>query len=281
MYGYLEYLPDHLKDFEEYIALEEATKGNVGLAQNRLVQIYMNQFIEYADLDTIGRWEKIFKVQNTNPNLDLRRQQVIAYFNMRAPITVNRLKTIIENITQCKCDISVKHSEYRFEIIIINANTYINFPLIFSQVHKLKPANMLFDVTVETQVEIGIKVNTEQFKYGYSLTGNHKVGTIPIKALVGCIRELNVNLNAESQGYVFGYEMAGTKPYDNTIGVITSLDMDLDPEGTGYLFKYEKTGTEPYENTKGVKSESDYVPEIQTESFNISYRRCGTSNTRR
>lgn len=281
MYGYLEYLPDHFKDFEEYIVLGEATKSNVELIKDRLIQIYRNQFIECADLSTIMRWEKIFRIQNTNPNLDLRRQQVIAYFNMRAPITVNRLKTIIENITQCKCDISVKYSDYKFEIIIINANTYINFPLIFSQIHKLKPANMLFDVTVETQVEMGIKASTEQFKYDYSLSGKHKVGTIPIKALVGCNIESGINLNAEGQDYAFGYDMTGTKPDYNTVGVIAPLNIDLDSEGNGYKFSYEKTGTEYCENIGGAKSENSCAPEVEVTSFKVVYKNCGTMNTRR
>ncbi|EYE88259.1 hypothetical protein Q428_08650 [Fervidicella metallireducens AeB] len=280
MFDYLDYLPPHLRDFKEYIALGETTGGQISLVQDGVVQIYRNRFIEEADLSTIMRWEKLFNIQSTSASLELRRQQVIAYFNMRAPITGKRLQTIIENITLCKCDINVKHDEFRFEIIIINSDVFINFPLIFTQVHKLKPANMLFDVIVETQVKAAVKVATEKYKYPYKLTGNDKVGTLPDIAYIGLNKDLELDLNTEEKAFSFKYEMTGTKPYTNVGGVLEPLNINLEPNGYGYTFKYDNVGTEPYENTEGALIQGDYAPEIEAESFKIVYRKCGTSNTR-
>lgn len=286
MYGYLEYLPDYLKEFKEYIVLGEATDGDIKLVQDSIIQVNKNRFIEDADLSTITRWERLFNIQNTNMTLELRQQQVIAYLNMRVPITEKRLKIIIENIAQCVCEINVKHSEFRFEIVIINANRFINFPMIFTQVHKLKPANMLFDVIVETQVELGIKVSSELFRYRYNFSGKHNVGTLPSIAFIGCNRDTKVDLDTEAKGYIFKYDKAGKLPYVNTEGVLKELNVDLDTEGKGYIFKYdltgeEVTGAEPYINIEGIKAQDSCVPEIKADSFKILYRYCGTSNTRR
>ena len=95
---------------------------------------------------------------------------------------------------------------------------------------------------------IDIRVNTEYFKYNYALSGNKKMGTLPIKALIGGIENTEVSIS---------------------------------PQGNGYVFQYDISGTEPYTNIKGAKAEESYVPEIEATSFKVRYTMCGRRRARR
>lgn len=88
MFNYIDYLPDYLRDFDEFQKLGIAKDPESNLGWESVKLTIDNMFVESATNIGIKRWESILKISpKGTDSLEDRKFRVLARLNERVPYT--------------------------------------------------------------------------------------------------------------------------------------------------------------------------------------------------
>lgn len=195
-----------------------------------------------------------------------------------------------------------------------------NYARIFEYVQEIKPSHLAFEAAVETKVDITIEIGTSWNLVGFGLTGQYNCGTRPNINTKGRLHDLFIMVDAEGLAAAIQSEVAGTKPQESVRVAHREVIVAEDVEAVAYHALYSPTksadsetgrypetqmlaGTtqmeiEPYITAKGfcvsdsvkagtkpqteetLNESGAIMPTIETDSYVVSFRMCGTDVTR-
>lgn len=149
MYKYLDYLPAYLRPVKDFQALGGAVDPQANNLMQKAKQTHQNQFMSSADLPTVERWEKIFKITGSG-TLSERRKLVAAKMQANSIIDGLSLLNLVERQSGASARLEVEPAQYEFTIYLsaLPSET-IPHKTIVGIVEKAKPANVVFHLKYE------------------------------------------------------------------------------------------------------------------------------------
>lgn len=183
----LEYLPEVLREIDDFKALTDAEVPEMD-ALSDAIQNYMDdQFVMTASVEGIRRREKILKIQadpSTEP-LEFRRRRIINRQSTKPPFTIRWLQEQLDRlIGPGMAVVSVDVQQFILYVTtnIENANL---FKEVQYTVRSVKPANLVYQQNTSLNHRIGIEHTTKKqnVAWNYKLDGSWKLGEKPFATL--------------------------------------------------------------------------------------------------
>lgn len=168
MYPYTEYLPPYLQGVQEIKTLGASIDPPAVQSQERLVQIWYNQFVTACDEETLRRRERLFGIlaDSLREDIEFRRERLLLRYRTRLPLTMNFLRQRLDEIIgqdQYKAWVSYGDWYYRLgswklgeqsfqdEPYVLHIEAVTENPSWYTEVQtfvsKIKPANIVFSFT--------------------------------------------------------------------------------------------------------------------------------------
>ncbi|MCM3131911.1 YmfQ family protein [Paenibacillus polysaccharolyticus] len=183
----LDYLPEVLREIDDFKALTDAEVPELD-ALSDAIQNYMDdQFVMTASVNGIRRREKILKIQadpSTEP-LEFRRRRIINRQSTKPPFTIRWLQEQLDRlIGPGMAVVSVDVQQFILYVTtnIENANL---FKEVQYTVRSVKPANLVYQQNTSLNHRIGIEHTTKKrnVAWNYKLDGSWKLGEKPFATL--------------------------------------------------------------------------------------------------
>ncbi|WP_145333359.1 putative phage tail protein [Paenibacillus xylanexedens] len=183
----LDYLPEVLREIDDFKALTDAEVPEMD-ALSDAIQNYMDdQFVMTASVNGIRRREKILKIQadpSTEP-LEFRRRRIINRQSTKPPFTIRWLQEQLDRlIGPGMAVVSVDVQQFILYVTtnIENANL---FKEVQYTVRSVKPANLVYQQNTSLNHRIGIEHTTKKrnVSWNYKLDGSWKLGEKPFATL--------------------------------------------------------------------------------------------------
>lgn len=162
MYKYIDYLPTYLHDVKELQALDGCVNPQMDTLMQSSEQAYKNQFLSTADLKTVRRWEKGYKIVAPESfSLENRRLKLILKQSEKVPFTFNMLTDYLSQLF-AHAGVSVDYDNYQVNVVIqMDEDTQVDN--LYSALRAMLPANMLIRITLQSTM-------TAQTYIGASMT---------------------------------------------------------------------------------------------------------------
>lgn len=133
-------------------------------------QVFFNQFVDYADSETISIYEKIIGIEpDKNKSLDERRQVVKAFLIGSGKLSATVIKNIIRAYTNgdVKCSLEAVNYNESFHTLLIEAEKIsgnkINLSDITSMIEKKIPAHLKYDLSFYENHDLYIETIIEPY----------------------------------------------------------------------------------------------------------------------
>jgi len=183
----LEYLPEVLREIDDFKALTDAELPELDDLSNAIQSYMDDQFVMTASVNGIRRREKILKIQadpSTEP-LEFRRRRIINRQSTKPPFTIRWLQEQLDRlIGPGMAVVSVDVQQFILYVTtnIENANL---FKEVQYTVRSVKPANLVYQQNTSLNHRIGIEHTTKRrtVSWNYKLDGSWKLGEKPFATL--------------------------------------------------------------------------------------------------
>ncbi len=165
----IEYIPEFLRDFDEFIKLFSSLDIEILNINSYLSRILYGQFIFYCDSVFIEKFEKALGIEVFDTDIEKRRKKLILKFNEKLPYTVFRLKENLDLIFgKENYSLFLIYGEYRL-ILRVKTNDKDDLSEGISLLERMLPAN------IERKIQ---NFNTHEivgkFKHGYLEKYTHR-----------------------------------------------------------------------------------------------------------
>lgn len=142
----IEYLPEFLRDFEEFKVLFSALNYELEKLQENLLSVKNNQYILSTDKNGIQRYENMLGISNDRFSDEYRKNILFLKFNEKLPYTKVRLfKHLLALCGERNFYFLILYDEYRIIIRIADLNENIKKEAV-ALVYKMLPANIETDI---------------------------------------------------------------------------------------------------------------------------------------
>lgn len=260
-----------------------------GLEEN-INQIYLNNFIDYADDNTIGNLEQFLKIDlNKGRTIEERRRFVKSFLVGFGKVSASRIAEMIRSYTGARVDI-------RFEPFdeIGNNMLYIDFQrgdeptLYMSDINLLLskriPAHIPWRATVTYHFPVGVGIRRKHYRYGYELCG-----TKPDITMLGALFKRAIVTEARRESYDTGYTqpsehdtLTGVKPDISTIASLQAVESVVKAMARKYTHEYrnasdgkQEAGKWPRETAIGRHTTAGSAVRVGEESYLKDYMPTG------
>lgn len=183
----LEYLPEVLREIDDFKALTDAEIPEMDNLSAAIQKYIDDQFVMTASVEGIRRREKMLRIQadpSTEP-LEFRRKRIINRQSTKPPFTIRWLQEQLDRlIGPGMAVVSVDVQQFILYVTtnIENANL---FKEVQHTVQTVKPANLIYQQNTSLNHKIGIKHTTKArtVTWNYKLDGSWKLGEKPFATL--------------------------------------------------------------------------------------------------
>lgn len=183
----LEYLPEVLREIDDFKALTDAEIPEMDNLSTAIQKYIEDQFVMTASVEGIRRREKMLRIQadpSTEP-LEFRRKRIINRQSTKPPFTIRWLQEQLDRlIGPGLAVVSVDVQQFILYVTtnIENANL---FKEVQHTVQSVKPANLVYQQNTSLNHRIGIKETTKArtISWNYKLDGSWKLGEKPFATL--------------------------------------------------------------------------------------------------
>ncbi|OMF17255.1 phage portal protein [Paenibacillus amylolyticus] len=183
----LEYLPEVLREIDDFKALTDAEIPEMDNLSATIQKYIDDQFVMTASVEGIRRREKMLRIQadpSTEP-LEFRRKRIINRQSTKPPFTIRWLQEQLDRlIGPGMAVVSVDVQQFILYVTtnIENANL---FKEVQHTIQTVKPANMVYQQNTSLNHRIGIKHTTKRrtVTWNYPLDGGWKLGEKPFATL--------------------------------------------------------------------------------------------------
>lgn len=129
---------------------------------------------------------------------------------------------------------------------------------------------------------IDIVPSTDYYKTEVPLTAEiHKSGQYPITSVGMKLVDNNIDVSGKGRGLSVVYPntgeliKAGTYPNTQSGARYSDLEIEAEAECEGYIYHSKLTGTDPKASIGTAESDNGVVPEVTTEAYQVRYKLCG------
>lgn len=285
------YYPRFYREVFEMVEILKANGRIIDELEDNIEQVYLNNFIDYADEATITKLEKFLMIGlNKSRTLEERRRLVKSYFVGFGKVSASMLAEMIQSYTGASV-------ESRFEPFDDEGNNmlYLNFQrgneptLYMSDINLLLskkiPAHIKWQAAVTYRFPVGVGMRRSYYKYGYDLCG-----TKPDIAMLGAIVSRTVVTQAKASSSAVTHqqaaeegELTGTHPEITSIGSLVAVRGVIGADREIYTNEYktaaeeaQEAGEWPDTATLGSTNEINAVAGAKAESHCVDYIYCGT-----
>ena len=171
--GYEELLSMYPNFYREVYEMQEILKAQGKLSDDLktdIQQVFFNQFVEYADSETIAIYEKIIGIEtDTNKNLDERRRIIRAFLTGSGKLSETVIKNMINSYTDGDVECSLDTVSYGddFHTLIITAERgsgeIINLNDVICLIEKKIPAHLKYDLSFYENYNLCIETVSEPY----------------------------------------------------------------------------------------------------------------------
>lgn len=155
--GYEELLSMYPGFYREIYEMQEILKAEGKLydgLKSDIQQVFFDQFVDYADSETVAVYEKIIGIEtDTNKSLDERRRVVKAFLTGSGKLSAASIKSLIGSYTQgaVQCDLDKINAGDNFHTLIITAERgggdTINLSDITELIEKKIPSHIKYELS--------------------------------------------------------------------------------------------------------------------------------------
>lgn len=245
------YYPRFYREVYEMVEILKAHGRIADEVEANIEQTYLNNFIDYADEETIGKLEKFLMIGlNKARTLEERRRLVKSYFVGSGKVSATMLKEMIQSYTNAEADVYFEPFDDED-----NNMLYINFQrgkeptLYMSDIHQLLgkkiPAHIIWQAAVTYRFPVGVGVRRKHYLFGYDLCG-----TKPDIAMLGQIFTQASVTQPKISSHLTHYhpaaeenELAGQHPTAATLGDINRINAGAEATVNSYGVDYIYCGT--------------------------------------
>lgn len=171
--GYEELLTMYPGFYHEVYEMQEILKAEGKLQDDLktdIQQVFFNQFIDYADGETIAVYEKIIGIEtDISKSLDERRRVVRAFLTGSGKLSASVIKSVIGSYTEgdVDCDLEKLNSEDDFHALAIKAErgggSTINLNDITALIEKKIPAHLKYNLSFYENYELCLETILEPY----------------------------------------------------------------------------------------------------------------------
>lgn len=171
--GYEELRSMYPDFYHEVYEMQEILKAQGKLSdalKTDIQQVFFNQFIEYADSETIAIYEKIIGIEtDTSKPIEQRRDVVKAFLIGSGKLSGKVIKAMISSYTNgnVECTLNTANPEDDFHTLLITAERgsgkTIDLRDITSLIEKKIPAHLKYDLSFYENYELCIEAILEPY----------------------------------------------------------------------------------------------------------------------
>ena len=171
--GYEELLSMYPNFYREVYEMQEILKAQGKLAdtlKTDIQQVFFDQFVEYADSETIAVYEKIIGIEtDANKSLNERRRIVKAFLTGSGKLSETVIKNMISSYTggDVQCELDTINYNDDFHTLSITAERgsgeTINLSDIISLIEKKIPAHLKYDLSFYENYDLGVETVLEPY----------------------------------------------------------------------------------------------------------------------
>nr|WP_319487232.1 putative phage tail protein [uncultured Caproiciproducens sp.] len=182
MYKYLDYLPEYLHEVKELQALDGCINPQMETINQEAQQAYSNQFLSSADLNTVKRWEKNYRIVSPESfSLSSRQLKLILKQSGKVPYTFNMLTAYLSQLFK-NADVS-RDFEKRQANIVIQMEDDTQVDNLYSTLRKMLPANMLIHITLRSEIAAQTYIGASMTSYSEETINNGFFTVLPAYSL--------------------------------------------------------------------------------------------------
>lgn len=285
------YYPRFYRDVFEMVEILKAHGRIADELEGNIEQVYLNNFIDYADEETIEKLEKFLSVGlNKSRTLEERRRFVKSYFVGFGKVSASMLAEMIQSYTGASVECYFEpFDDERNNMLYINFQRGEEPTLYMSDINlllgKKVPAHIKWQAAVTYRFPVGVGMRRSYYRYGYDLCG-----TKPDIAMLGAIFSRAVVTQARASNSTVTYqqaaeegELTGTLPEIASIGSLAAVRSVLGADREIYTSDYktaaeeaQEAGEWPNAATLGSTNEINAAAGAKAESHGVDYIYCGT-----
>lgn len=149
----IEYFPSFLQDIREFKIISNIEDVELKKIQDRIEEILKEVVVATAETYGLDKYEKIYNIEKTTNDLLIRRYNVLAKINNRAPYTINWLKNKLNN--------TIGEENYRIDIDYNNYTLTIDVLAIFKEIATILYKDLKEQLPANLQIAVNL-FQTEQ-----------------------------------------------------------------------------------------------------------------------
>lgn len=279
--------------YREVYEMKEILKAQGKLAdglEGSIEQIYLNNFIDTADAETIGKLEAFLHMEyNKARELEVRRRIVKAHFVGYGIASASELKAIVKSYTNSDVDIRFEpFDEAGNNMLFIDFQRGAEETLYISDVINLLeeriPAHIAWRASVAYKFPVGVGVRRRHYKFDYEVSGTKP----DIAKIVGIINRATA-VQAKSSRHTVKHRqaetdgLAGTYPDIAAVGSLVSVSSVSEASAEFYTNDYktasetaQEAGEWPDREKIGIKREINAGSGVTVTDYGVDYIYCGT-----
>jgi hypothetical protein len=255
------------------------------LMAEKLETLMNDQFIDFADEQTIERWEKWLAIfPDATQSLDDRRKKVKLLRYGVSKFNGSLIKSMVMSYTGISETPSVVMTTHLTIKAQIKSDNNVFVSDLIKQIERMKPAQILFELILVSTTVIKILTRIRHYVFPYD-----KCGLKPEIATLGDYQKDAVIAYKDDNDYVYPHRKAsavsqvGIHPDLSTIGdyaqTIISADSEISENVYGYRKSSEtqESGTYPNIATVGQMSQDNVSIDTSVSSSALYYVECGTT----
>lgn len=176
----LEYLPEVLREIDDFKALTDAEIPEMDNLSSAIQKYIDDQFVMTASVDGIRRREKMLRIQAdpANEPLDFRRKRIINRQSTKPPFTIRWLQEQLDRLIGPGMAVVSQDVDQFILYVTTNIENANLFKEVQHTVQTVKPANMVYQQNTSLNHRIGIKHTTKRrtVAWNYKLDGSWNLG---------------------------------------------------------------------------------------------------------
>lgn len=151
-----EYMPPFLKNVKEFQEIFKSEDEQLEYMNKLIEKMLTEVIVQSAEDYGINRYEKIYKIDNVNSDIEERRFNIISKINNRAPFTLSWLDGKLKQL--------VGENNYKINIDYANYKVVISIVYLFGDIaNTLKrdlrqqlPANLVIQINLSSNCSINV-----------------------------------------------------------------------------------------------------------------------------
>ncbi|OMF05277.1 phage portal protein [Paenibacillus amylolyticus] len=183
----LEYLPEVLREIDDFKALTDAEIPEMDNLSSAIQKYIDDQFVMTASVDGIRRREKMLRIQAdpANEPLDFRRKRIINRQSTKPPFTIRWLQEQLDRLIGPGMAVVSQDVDQFILYVTTNIENANLFKEVQHTIQTVKPANMVYQQNTSLNHRIGIKHTTKRrtVAWNYKLNDSWKLGEKPFATL--------------------------------------------------------------------------------------------------